>query len=89
MGKSKTVPTKFKVGDWVKYPRYPEPSHALVIELRGPLAPGGEHVYRLRRVYEWGEVHEFEQSESELQASDPPEHQPQPRPESEWGQWTG
>jgi predicted esterase len=81
--------SKFKVGDWVKYPRYPEPAHAQIIELRGPLAPGGEQVNRLRRVYDWGEVHEFEQAESVLVASEAPEHQPQPRPESEWALWTG
>ena len=88
MSKSKAA-TKFKVGDWATYLTYPVRSHARVIELRGPLAPGGEQVYRLRRVYDWGEVIEFEAAESELEASDPPEHQPQPRPESEWGRWTG
>jgi hypothetical protein len=87
--RKKAEATKFKVGDWVKYPRRPEPAHAQVIELRGPLGPGGEQIYRLRRVYDWGEVVEFELIESDLQPSDPPRHQPQPRPESEWGRWTG
>ncbi len=84
MGTSKAAPTKFKVGDWVKYPRYPAPIHALVIELRGPLAPGGEQVYRLRRVHDWGEVREFEAVESVLTPSDPPEHQPPPVLDEHW-----
>jgi hypothetical protein len=88
MSKTKET-TKFKVGDWVTYPTYPMRSHAKVIELRGPLGVGGEYIYRLRHVYDWGEVHEFEAAESNLEASDPPAHQPQPRPESEWGKWTG
>ena len=89
MAKQKLTPTKFKVGDWVTYPRYPERALAKVIEVRGPLAPGGEQVYRLRRVYDWGEVHEFEQVESDLQRAEPPEREPVPRPEEEWGRWTG
>lgn len=80
---------KYKVGDWVTYPTHPVRSHARVVEVRGPLAPGGEQVYRIRHVHEWGEVVEFETTESALQASEPPEHQPQPRPESEWALWTG
>ena len=89
MAKEKPKPPKFKVGDWVSYPRYPDKEIAKVIELRGPLAPGGEQVYRLRVVEEWGEVREFEILESTLQLSEPPEHQPVPRPEEEWGRWTG
>jgi hypothetical protein len=84
VNKSIAGPAKFKVGDWVTYPTYPMRTRAQVIELRGPLAPGGEHVYRIRHVYDWGEVIEFELPESALEASEPPEHQPQPRPESEW-----
>lgn len=89
MGRVKLPSTKFKVGDWVTYPTWPVRSHARVIELRGPLAPGGEQVYRARQVYDWGEVIELEFKESELEPADPPEHQPQPRPESEWGNWKG
>ena len=89
MANPKTTATKFKVGDWVTYPRYPERAHAKVIELRGPLAPGGEQVYRLRRVYDWGEVHEFELVESDLQPSNPPAHQPVPKPPEEWERWPG
>ena len=89
MAKQKPKPTKFKVGDWVNYPWSPEPGLAKVIEIRGPLAPGGEQVYRLRRVFDWGEVREFERLESDLQLADPPEREPVPRPEEEWGRWTG
>lgn len=89
MGRVKAAPTKFKVGDWVTYPLQPARAHAQVIEVRGPLAPGGEQVYRVRRVYDWGEVIEFEPPESALEAADPPTHQPEPRPESEWGNWKG
>ena len=89
MAKQKPKPTKFKVGDWVSYPWSPERGVAKVIEIRGPLAPGGEQVYRLRRVLDWGEVREFERVESELQPAEPPEREPVPRPEEEWGRWTG
>lgn len=64
--------SRFKVGDWVTYPRWPERQRALVIEYRGPLGVGGEHVYRLRRVFDWGEVREFEQPESALEPVDAP-----------------
>jgi hypothetical protein len=84
MASSKPGPTKFRVGDWVTYPTYPTRTPAQVIELRGPLGPGGEHIYRIRHTYDWGEVIEFEQFESALEASDPPKHQPQPAPESFW-----
>lgn|GEM_PF-2167759 len=89
MGKSKAAPTKFKVGDWVTYPTYPIRSHAQVIELRGPLGSGGEQIYRIRHIYDWGEVIEFELFESALEPSDPPEHQPQPQPEEMWSRWSG
>jgi hypothetical protein len=71
--------TKFTVGDWVTYPLSPRRGHALVIEVRGPLGPGGEQLYRIRHIQDWGEVWEFEQFESALEASDPPEHQPATR----------
>lgn len=88
MAKQSTpLPTKYNVGDWVTYPRYPARAHAKVIEVRGPLAPGGEQVYRLRRVYDWGEVHEFETVESALEPATAPEHQPVPLPQESWAQW--
>jgi hypothetical protein len=89
VAKQKPTPTKFKVGDWVSYPLYPTPGLAKVIEVRGPLAPGGEQVYRLRVVEDWGEVREFEHRESILQPAEPPEHEPQPAPPEQWGRWTG
>lgn len=73
MGKTQQpAATLFKVGDWVTYPRRPERSRAQVIEVRGPLGPGGEMNYRLRRIFDWGEVHEFEQLESALEPSTAP-----------------
>jgi hypothetical protein len=89
MSKQKPQPTKFKVGDWVSYPFSPTPGLAKVIEVRGPLAPGGEQVYRLRMVEVWGEVREFERRESMLQLAEPPEREPTARPPEEWGRWTG
>ncbi|MBA4062714.1 MAG: hypothetical protein C0501_03230 [Isosphaera sp.] len=87
--RKKPEPAKFKVGDWVTYPFHPTPGHAKVIEVIGPIGVGGEMLYRLREVYDWGEVHEFHRRESRLQPSDPPEHQPVPRPPEEWEHWTG
>ncbi len=65
---------RFRVGDWVTYPRWPERQRAQVIEYRGPLGVGGENVYRLRRVFDWGEVREFEQAESDLRPAESPTH---------------
>lgn len=87
--KPKPAPPKFKVGDWATYPRSPGRVLVRVTELRGPLAPGGEQVYRIREVYDWGEVHEFETVESALETSPPPEREPVAKPPEEWGRWTG
>lgn len=67
-------PPKYKIGDWVEYFfQFNDPAPvAQVIRDRGPLGQGGEHVYQLRRVYEWGEVDEFEQSESHLRPAKTP-----------------
>jgi hypothetical protein len=89
VAKRKPKPTKFKVGDWVSYPWSPKLGLAKVIEVGGPLAPGGEEVYRLRLVEDWGEVREFYRRESELQLAEPPEREPVPRSEEEWARWTG
>lgn len=67
----KTKP-KYKVGDWVTYPRIPEPVPVLVIEHCGPLGTDGEHIYRLRRVFDWGEIREFQQPESVLHPTEAP-----------------
>jgi hypothetical protein len=72
MSKPRNHKPRFKVGDWVTYPRRPEPQRALIIEYRGPLGVGGEHYYRLRRVFDWGEVREFEQPESALEPAEAP-----------------
>ena len=39
--KQKPGPTKYKVGDRVTYPMRPTRAQADVIEIRGPLGPGG------------------------------------------------
>ena len=67
----KTEP-KYKVGDWVAIRQRPTFGPALVIRHRGPLGTDGEHVYRLRQTYEWGDAREFEQVESSLNRSEPP-----------------
>ena len=46
MAKKNNAPV-FKVGDYVKI-RYSEFPPARIVELRGPLAPGGVQVYRVR-----------------------------------------
>lgn len=87
MAKRKPPQARFQSGDWVSYPFYPEPGRAQVIGTLGPI--GGELIYRLREVYPWGEVREFQRPESGLQPSDPPEHPPVPRLPEEWDRWTG
>ena len=42
----KTAET-FKLGDWVKI-RHSSVSRAQIVELRGPLGPGGTQIYRIR-----------------------------------------
>jgi hypothetical protein len=37
----------FKLGDWVKI-RFALPMHGRIVELRGPLGPGGIQIYRVR-----------------------------------------
>jgi hypothetical protein len=64
--------TKYKVGDWVSIPLWPVRGLAQVIELRGPLGPGGMQIYRLRESTEWGEIREFEQSEDALEPAAAP-----------------
>jgi hypothetical protein len=44
--KPKITQPQFKLGDWVKI-RYSGWPRAKIIELRGPLAPGGVQVYRV------------------------------------------
>lgn len=62
---------KFKVGDWVSYPRGSGRSKALVIEDRGPLGTGGRWIYSLR-VYEPPvEPYTFELSEDFLEPAEP------------------
>ena len=85
--RKKPDPPKFKVGDWVTYPLRPDRMHAKVTEVRGALAPRGEQVYRIRWVWDWGEVHEFETVESALEPAAAPEHQPVPLPQESWAQW--
>lgn len=46
MAKKQAAPA-FKLGDYVKI-RYSEYPPARIVELRGPLAPGGVQVYRVR-----------------------------------------
>lgn len=66
-------PPRFKVGDRVAYRLWVDPPPVVeVIEYRGPLGQDGEHMYRLRRVLDWGEVKEFEQVESALQPAPEP-----------------
>ena len=84
MASSKPGPTKFRVGDWVTYPTYPTRTPAQVIELRGPSVPVASTFTASATPTTGGEVIEFEQFESALEASDPPKHQPQPAPESFW-----
>lgn len=47
MAKKKPTTPAFKLGDYVKI-RYTEWPPARIVELRGPLAPGGVQVYRVR-----------------------------------------
>jgi hypothetical protein len=42
----KKAPQILKVGDMVKIPHYAN-RRAKIVELRGPLAPGGKEVYRV------------------------------------------
>jgi len=87
--RTKPPPPKFKVGDWVTYPMNPTRMFAKITEIRGPLAPGGEQVYGIRWVWDWGEVHKTEAVESALEPSLEPETYPVPRPPEEWARWTG
>lgn len=56
-------PPTFKLGDRVKI-RYSE-SRGLIVELRGPLAPGGVQVYRVR-IKRWPEPRFIELREDQL-----------------------
>jgi hypothetical protein len=42
----KVSPPVFKLGDWVKI-RHSGRRRGKIIELRGPLAPGGQQIYRV------------------------------------------
>jgi hypothetical protein len=64
--------TRYGLGEWVTFFRWPKRGVAQVIELRGPLGRGGEQVYRLRENAPWGEVREFEQAESDLEPGNAP-----------------
>jgi hypothetical protein len=44
---AKKVTEAFKLGEWVKI-RYSGFPRARIVELRGPLGPGGAQVYRVR-----------------------------------------
>ena len=64
---------KFRVGDWVSYYLWRNPpGTARVVRQSGPLGVGGEHIYQLREIDEWGQVWEFEQSESALRLASAP-----------------
>jgi hypothetical protein len=43
---AKKVENPFKVGDFVKI-RYSDVKRARIVELRGPLGPGGAEIYRV------------------------------------------
>lgn len=67
-------PPKFKVGDWVEfYYMFGKPgSFGQIIEDRGPLGQDGEHLYVLRRTWEWGESENITQAESDLRPAKAP-----------------
>ncbi len=66
-------PPKFRVGDWVSYYLWRNPpGTAQVVRQSGPLGLHGEHIYQLREIDEWGQVWEFEQSESALRLASAP-----------------
>lgn len=43
----KNAPAPLKVGDWVKI-RHSGYDRARIVEVRGPLGPGGAQIYRVR-----------------------------------------
>ena len=49
------LPPKYKVGDWVElaYPEGKPAPLAQILEDRGPLGQGGEHLYHIRQLL-WG-----------------------------------
>ncbi len=46
MGEKQPAPPRMKLGNLVKIRR--SNSHGMIVELRGPLGPGGAHIYRIR-----------------------------------------
>jgi hypothetical protein len=47
MAAKKKLPQSFNLGDYVKIKYHPD-LRARIVELRGPLGPGGAQVYRVR-----------------------------------------
>ena len=80
-------PPRYRVGDWVSYESSPTRARVLIIEDHGPLGRDGEHIYRIRRVLDWGEVKETSLSESHLEPADPPPADAPPPDPAEWGPW--
>ena len=73
MAKKKEAPEPFKVGDYVGI-RYSE-WRAVIVEERGPLAPGGMLVFRIR-IAESGKPHFVEVREDQLIRLPPPKLDP-------------
>ncbi len=73
-------PPLYKVGDWLRRRNPRNPEVVQVIEYRGPLGRGGEHIYRYRHIDEFGQVLESETSETSLEPTAAPDPLPVPAP---------